>query len=252
MKNTREEEILSILKKQQFASVKYLSDVLFISPSSIRRDLSQMERAGLVERSYGGVILREELHSAPPFPVRSERNRHAKKEIAALAASLLSDDLTIILDDSSTVFGLAEHLTRFRNITVITNNLVTAEKTVSFSIPTYMIGGVSRTGTTVMTGGYALEMLDRMHADLCFFSCFALSDDGEISDCTEDSNTVRKKMLERADRKIFLCDSSKYHLRATHKLCDVADVDCAVTDAPLPESVTAGLGEKVRFLVSGV
>lgn len=232
--NEREERILAILKQQQFASVRQLSQTLYISPSSIRRDLTRLERAGLVERSYGGVILRGSLRTAAPFLIRSEQNRQCKKEIAAKASALLRDHMTVMIDDSTTAFFLLEHLAARTGISVITNNLVTALHAIELSLSTYMIGGTSTNRSTVMCGSYALGMLDQMYADICFFSSFAVSDDGEISDCTEEANTVRKKMLSRAGTRVFLCDSTKFHTHAAHRLCNVREVEHVFSDQPVP------------------
>lgn len=232
--NEREERILSILKQQQFASVRQLSDTLYISPSSIRRDLTRLENAGLVERNYGGVILRGNLHTAAPFLIRSEQNRQTKKELTAKASALLHDHMTVMIDDSTTAYFMLEHLTRFSNISVFTNNLITATHAIELSLKTYMIGGTSGSHSVVMCGSYALDMLDQVYADICFFSSFALSDTGEISDCTEEANTVRKKMLDRSELRVFLCDSSKFHTHAAHRLCNIRDVEYVFCDRPAP------------------
>lgn len=232
--NERDERILSILKQQQFASVKQLSDTLYISPSSIRRDLTRLENAGLVERNYGGVILRGNSRTAAPFLIRSEQNRQIKKELAVKASALLHDHMTVMLDDSTTAYFMLEQLTRFNGISVFTNNLITAAHAIERSLKTYMIGGTSGSSSVVMCGSYALSMLEQVYADICFFSSFALSDTGEISDCTEDTTTVRKKMLERSALRVFLCDSSKLHTHAAHRLCSIRDVDYAFCDKPIP------------------
>ena len=232
--NERDEQILSILRQQRFASVNSLAETLYTSPSSIRRDLNRLEAAGIVERSYGGVILLGDGHTAAPFVIRGEQNRLLKKEIAAKASVLLRDNLSVILDDSTTAFYMLEHLARFRNISLFTNNLSTAQRAIELSIKTYMIGGTSTGQSVVMCGSYALDMLDRIYADLCFFSSFALADNGDISDCTEESTAVRRKMLERADVRAFLCDSTKFHTRATHLLCNVSAVEHVFSDQPLP------------------
>ncbi|MBQ7348189.1 MAG: DeoR/GlpR transcriptional regulator [Clostridia bacterium] len=232
--NEREESILSILKKQRFASVSQLAGMLYISPSSIRRDLTRLENAGLVERNYGGVILRGDLHTAAPFMIRGEQNRTLKKEIAAKASSLLRDNVTVLLDDSTTAFYMLEHLKKFNNISLFTNNLTTAIHAIEQSIKTYMIGGSSTNGSVVMCGSYALDMLDKIYADICFFSSFALADNGDIYDCTEEANAVRRKMLDRSATRVFLCDSSKFHTHAAHRLCNLSDIEYVFSDKQLP------------------
>ena len=84
-KNEREQEILKILQTEKFASVKHLSDVLFTSESSIRRDLSAMESKGIVKRSYGGVELVEKSNHLPPLPQRQIYMQKEKRRLACAA-----------------------------------------------------------------------------------------------------------------------------------------------------------------------
>lgn len=223
--NERHEKILEILRTQRFASVRTLAESLYTSPSSIRRDLTQMQNAGLVRRNYGGVMLCDTEHTAPPVSVRLETNKQNKKKIARRAATLLRDHITVFLDGSTTAAYLAEYLAAHEGITVFTNNLQTASDLIARSVDTYCIGGHSVHGSHIVAGSYAEDMVDNLHADLFFFSSFALSDEGVISDCTAEENSLRRRMLRHADTRVFLCDSSKFHRTAAHRLCTLDEVD---------------------------
>ena len=94
--NERLNEIIEILEKNRYVSVEYLSRRLHISPSSIRRDLSVLEKKGLVMRSYGGAELVVSDHLNIPFSARMQANAAEKKEIAAKAAALGSDDRELL------------------------------------------------------------------------------------------------------------------------------------------------------------
>lgn len=228
--NEREEKILELLREQRFASVSALAETLYASPSSIRRDLTHMQSEGLVRRNYGGVILCDTEHTAAPISVRLEVNKAGKKRIARKAASLLRDNITVFLDGSTTASYLTEHLAALTGVTVLTNNLHTAADLIARSVDTYCIGGHSVGGSPIVAGNYAEEMVDNLHADLFFFSSFALSDDGVISDCTAEENSLRRHMLRHADTRVFLCDASKFHRTAAHRLCTLKEVDYFFSD----------------------
>ena len=228
--NERQERILTILRTQRFASVSTLAEMLYTSPSSIRRDLTQMQSAGLVRRNYGGVMLCDTEHTAPPVSVRLETNKANKRKIARRAAALLRDNVTVFLDGSTTASYLAEYLAEREGITVFTNNLQTAADLIARSVDTYCIGGHSVGRSHIVAGSYAEDMVENLHADLFFFSSFALSDDGVISDCTAEENSLRRRMLRHADVRVFLCDSSKFHRRAAHRLCTLDEVDYFFSD----------------------
>ncbi len=231
--NEREEKILDILREQRFAAVSDLASSLYTSPSSIRRDLTNLENRGLVRRNYGGVMLREDENTALPMTLRIEAHKAEKRQIARQASTLLRDNTTIFLDGSSTVSYLIEFLTVQKNITVFTNNLQTAAALIEKSVDTYCIGGHSIRNSPVVAGSYAEDMVSNLHADIFFFSSFALSDDGMISDCTPEENSLRKRMLSCSDCRVFLCDSSKFHRSATHRLCTLDEVDYYFFDTPL-------------------
>ena len=55
----RHEQILQILMEKKSVTVGELSKTMFVSDATIRRDLSQMEKEGLIKRSHGGAVLFE-------------------------------------------------------------------------------------------------------------------------------------------------------------------------------------------------
>ncbi len=223
---------MELLKERHFVSVEELSTLLYTSPSSIRRDLNRLQAQGLVRRNYGGVTLFEAQIAAPVI-WRWEVQKAEKKLIAKQAASCLRDRTTVFLDSSTTAYYMVEHIAQKDGITVITNNLKTAEHLVEYGIDTYCLGGHMAPSSVVMCGGYTKEALRDFHADIMFFSSFALSDNGLITDSSVEENAIRKQMMSQSDRHVFLCDSSKFHRTATHRLCHVDDVDfCFYDQAP--------------------
>ncbi len=231
--NERQESILSMLREQKFVGVNELSALLYTSPSSIRRDLNALQARGLVVRSYGGVMLATDHTTAEPLLWRWESNKAQKKRIAEQAATLLEDRMTIFLDSSTTASFLTEHLAQRKELTILTNNLKTAQMLVEKGVQTYCLGGHVLPCSTAMGGDYTLRMLQNFHADLLFFSSFALSSDGVISDSNPEENAVRKAMLPLAECRVFLCDSSKFNRRATHRLCSIREIEyCFYDQAP--------------------
>ena len=223
--NEREEFIINTLKVVQFASVKYLSNVTYTSPSSIRRDLTRLENAGIVKRSYGGVSLVDGDEIVPPLFMRKDKNRSQKHAIARKASSLIKDGMTIILDGSTTAFYLLNHIVERKNVTVITNSLLTATTATEYGLKVYTTGGYSENGSPVLIGSYAEETLQKLTADICFISSSSLSNDGDVTDINEHENKLRKIIMERVKVKVLLLDNSKKGKLSTHVLCKLSDFD---------------------------
>ena len=119
----RQQMILDYLENKTAASVKELAKVLYISEASIRRDITELESKGLVERTYGGVLLARYKNEVIPVELRDSESSAAKERIAMEAARLIQDGDTIIMDASTTVSRICHYMKGMKNVRVFTNNL---------------------------------------------------------------------------------------------------------------------------------
>lgn len=249
-RNQREEEILAILKMENYTTVEYLAQKLFISPSSIRRDLTELERKGYVRRSYGGATLISQTASVTPFSLRRQENRQEKMTIVRNAAGLIVQGSSLFIDSSSTALNFAFVLAPELNLTVYTNNMQLAHLLASKHIRTYAAGGlVSDFDNVVTTGSYTLGMLENIYVDQMFFTCTALSEGGQIMDVNEEETAVRKFMLARARERVFLCSRERFGRFSQHMVTGVDHVDCIVSDEKLPDTFTENY-KHVRYISS--
>ena len=228
----REQEILSILKTANgFVTVRQLCESLFASESSIRRDLKALETRGLVKRSYGGAVLENNFSNIVTFNHRTRQNISAKREIAQKAAGLIKDGDIVFLDQSSTAFYLAGELIDRSSLTVVTNNIEITMLLANSKIRLISSGGfLSNENRNCLIGGDAQRTFENVFADIMFFSVKAISDDGLVTDCSREEIIVRETMLKNADKKVLLCDSSKFGMRAPFKQCELGDVDYLISE----------------------
>lgn len=239
----RQEQILNILNERTFVTVNELADMTFISPSSIRRDLTYLQNNGLVERTHGGVSLPNPTKGVASFHDRSKKNIREKRIIAQKAAMLLKDGQSIILDSSSTATFMLPHIAKLNSVKVFTNNLSTALAAIELGINTHCLGGHSLNGSVVLSGTDTFETLEKIKTDFLFFSSQSIDIDGTISDSTEEENYMRRLMMKAAKKSVFLCDNEKFHRTSLYRLCDINDVDVAVFD-----KVFCGLDARCRIL----
>lgn len=235
----RQDEILQKLEEQPTMSVKKLAKLLYTSEATVRRDLNALERMGLVHRIYGGVVLAKYANSDMPLFVRKQENTGEKEQVAAKAAALIPEGSTIILDASSTTQHMVRYLAGYKRLTVITNGLKIAEGFAESAVKVLCTGGRYLPENASFVGYQAEEMLKGVQADYLFFSSQGLSEDGEISDHSEEETAVRRVMLQRAANKIFLCDSSKLGRKCLYSVCSAADLQDIICDQPLTESITS-------------
>ncbi len=231
----RQHTILELLKKEPYMTVKALSQATFISESSIRRDLSELQSQGLVRRSHGGVSSAEAVDRVLSLHSRMSKNAVGKRKIAKKASSLLADGQIVMLDGSSTAGFLIPYIAEHREITLFTNNMLTALAAIEQGIQTHCIGGRSVNASPVMAGEEAYRTVTALHPDLLFFSSQCLDANGVISDYTAEENYLRTLMLQNARQSVFLCDSEKFNSFAFYTLTTVKDVDHVVLDTEFKE-----------------
>ena len=230
----RHQEIMKYLNEKHFATVKELAGVVFASEASVRRDVKALETKGYLKQIYGGVVLPEYEKGVVPLSLRDQSNSAVKEELARRAADELFDGATVILDGSSTVRRIIKHIDKFRNLKIITNNARLFEGNVPQNVKLYCTGGLFLPQSNIFVGSGAEKYISEINADILFFSSQALSFEGEISDASEAETSLRRVMLSRSKRKIFLADASKLGESRTFTVCHKDDVDKIICDRELP------------------
>ena len=211
MKENKEEEILGFLQERKYAEVGELAAKLYLSASTVRRRLTELEKKGLVTRAH--------------------QNSLEKKKIALTAIKLIKNGDMVFLDGSTSAFFIAEYLSEFDNLKVVTNGIDTLSLLSKNNVTAYSTGGiVSPVNRSVLIGHFAAEMIAGIHADIAFFSAQSAGRDGVISDCFEEENVLRLCMMKNASKKVFLCDGAKFEKQSAFRLCSVRDIDCIVSN----------------------
>ncbi|MBR2321077.1 MAG: DeoR/GlpR transcriptional regulator [Clostridia bacterium] len=238
MKETKEKQILEILQTQEYATVLDLASILSTSTSTIRRMLEALQSKGLVTRTHGGVKLNGENAFSPSFSFRIHQNSFEKKKMALAAIKLIKNGDVIFIDGSTSAFYIADYLKEFQNIRVITNGIDTLSLLSKNNILAYSTGGqISSENPSVLVGRYAEDLIGNFHADIAFFSAQSMDSNGEIYDCFEDENFLRRAMIKNAKVKVFLCDATKIGKTSPYHLCSAKDVDYIVSNQSLPDFV---------------
>lgn len=226
----RLDKIIALLKQRQTATVKTLAAHLYASEATVRRDLNELEKRGLVKRLHGGAVLLDGADRELPLYVREQQNVEAKRIIAAKAAHYLKDGQVIFLDASSTVMFLIKHLEPLQSLTIITNGLKTAEELRTLNHRIYCTGGLMLHNSSAYVGDFAAEFVRRFNADIFFFSSRGVSPDGTITDESAEETSIRRVMLQQSRQKIFMCDRSKIGKTYCYNLCRTDQTDAFLTD----------------------
>lgn len=231
MNKDREKEILEILLKQKNVTVKQLADSLFISEPSIRRDLASLEKQHLIRRIHGGAVLEETMLSKNkiPFLIREYEQSSEKVLIAQKAIDLINDNDVIFIDASTSCYYLIPFLSSKRNITVVTNGVKALTQLAEYDINTISTGGTLINSCLALVGEEAYKTIETFNADIAFFSCRGISDDGYITDISPEENNIRKQMMKNSKKSYLLCASEKFGKKYFHNFCHKDELNGIIT-----------------------
>ena len=226
----RENQYVNLLVQKPH-SVKELSEKLFISEPTVRRDIKILEKRELVVCRRGIVSLKiNSPDQRIPLFIRHLEQSEEKRLIARKAARYIKDGYVIMLDASTTAFHLLAYLTTFKNILVITNGAKTALESASMGIKTICTGGELMTESFCYVGTDAESVLKNYNADLAFFSCRGISENNIATDNSILENAMRKIMIKNSKKSYLLCDSSKIGKVYLNTLCNVKDLEGLITE----------------------
>ena len=231
----RQQKIIEYLEKKQSATVRELSDTLFSSEASIRRDIETLEAQGYVKKIYGGVILSKYQNGVIPVNLRDSDHSGVKDELAKKAAEMIKDGDTVIMDASSTVRRIIKHMGHLRNVKIVTNNLRIFSECNNSGITLYCTGGTYSSENHAFIGPAAESYISGISADILFFSSQGITEDGIISDASEAESSLRRVMLSHAKKQYFLCDSSKIGIQKMFTLCHKDDITGVICDNDMLE-----------------
>ena len=238
----RYEQIYSILQERQSATVRYLQNSLHVSEATVRRDLSEMENLGLLQRVWGGAMLQTTADKDPPAFVRVKANNEKKAKIASIASRIIRESSSIFIDGSTTAMHLVPYFAKFKQLTFITNGLQMQQMLIEqTNANVYLIGG-QLFEKRITTGPMAIADVKKFYADVFFFSCSGISAESGITGIETRSCEVCAEMMHRATTKVLLCDSTKASKNYLWHLADFDQTDYVVMDS-VPDD-----GELVRAI----
>jgi len=240
----RHQQILEQVLSRKSVRVNELSDILDVSVATIRRDLSQMEERGLIQRVHGGAIYIEDPEE-PPILHRKTKQSEAKHRIGSAAADLVEDNETIIITSGTTTEAMVPYLTGKNGLTVITNALNVATQLTRYPhISVVVLGGWLRHSEFSLHGHLADQALQDLHADKLFHGIFGLDPEFGLSGADMQEVQTDRKILNAARYTIILADHTKFGVIGQIRLAPVESVDTIVTDDETPEHFIHALREK--------
>ncbi|WP_199909987.1 DeoR/GlpR family DNA-binding transcription regulator [Paenibacillus sp. CAA11] len=232
----RKQSVIQYLQRHQRASVQELSEAFEVSESTIRRDLKELEEAKQLKRTHGGAVSLQSANFEPNMIEKEDFFREEKERIARLAAELIQEGDTILLDSGTTTLHLARELRKLNQIRVITNSLIVLNELRDCrNIEVSLTGGLLRQETLAFVGPMTETSLDMVRVDKAFIATNGIDLRNGITTPNMIEAATKRKMIEIAKEVILLTDHSKIGQIAYAKFADLTALHQCIFDVGAPD-----------------
>lgn len=246
-KQDRATEILGLLRKRTSATIAELADRFRVSEMTIRRDIERLCDSGQAIRIPGGVRATRGLGPERSFLDRLERMSDAKAAIGRLAATLVTDGDSLVIDSGTTTLHVARSLRQSVSTAITFSIAVLEELAGAQGVRVELTGGVYRISSHDLVGPAVSDSLRGIRADKVFFGAAAVSLDGVVM--VNDPEAPRA-LIEAGKERILLLDSSKLGQEALYRFSNLTDCDLLITDAGAKPSDLEALRKHVAVRVA--
>lgn len=227
----RHQQILTRARAEGRVDVATLALDLDVTPETVRRDLTAIERLGLLRRVHGGAVAVERLGFEPGLADRERVMSAQKERIAKAALDELPDGGAIILDAGTTTIRLAAMLPTDRDLTVVTHGLpIVTVLAGRPNITLHLVGGTVRGRTLAAVGSWALAALTQIHADVVFLGTNGVTVERGLTTPDLAEAQVKRALVAAARRVVVLADHTKLGVSDFALVAPLSAVDVLVTD----------------------
>ena len=233
MKSTveRRDKIIQKIQSEGSARVDELSEEFDVSTVTIRNDLEFFEEKGLIHRTYGGALLRNNVYNDPSIEKKKKINVDEKRRIAEYAQQLINDGDSIILDSGSTTLEIALRLKDKKDLTVMTNAInIALELAGSNQLQIMLTGGVLREKSYSLVGPEAERTMQNYNFDKLFLGVDGIDFNHGLTTSNPLEARLNRLMVERSNTVIAVTDSTKFGRHSFSFICDLTPIDTVITD----------------------
>jgi len=254
---SRSELILQELLRHGEVSVDRLAKHFRVSAHTVRRDLSELERQGLLRRNHGGAVpvapmLYEPFKHLSSFQEQEERCASEKRQIGLTAASLISDGETIAIGAGTTTTQLARCIRHRKGLRVVTNAInIGMELSHLPEIEVYITGGSLSGAWFALVGDIAQRTVGEIFCDKAFIGVDGVHAEHGATTNYPDRAAIHRAMMRQARQRIIVADHRKIGTIGRSLIWATSDIDKLVVDKSTKEEAIAPFIEKDIVVLRG-
>lgn len=238
MKINRIQAIYTHLKDVGSISIDELCERYGVSKNTIRRDIAELAKDGLIRKVYGGITLAEQNAGTMEFLAEHEsRDTEVKKKIAKAAAGYVDAGDVIYIDSGTTTMHMIPFLAQLSKVTVVTASLFVVNACAGHTnINVIGTGGLFYHPSNAFIGTPVMDCIDKCNIAKIFFSSTGVSIESGATNASPAEAEIKRKLMEKTSKKYLLAEHAKFEKNALMTYGDLKDFDVILSDGALPDA----------------
>lgn len=238
-------KILEIINENGAVKVETLADLLGVSRMTVRRDLAKCEKSGMIQRCYGGAVLKSSIEKEADYFDKRQSHQDEKKKIAACAFGLIREKDAVFLDAGTTTYEIARLIQEKKlRLTVITNDLEIALLLTKSDVNLIILGGTVQKSTKSITDQIAEQNMKNLRMDLAFFGARSIDASFNVMTPTIEKAYLKRTAAQNSNKKYLVVDSSKFYKQALVRVDGLGDYTGVITDKVFSQEEMKQIREK--------
>jgi DeoR family fructose operon transcriptional repressor len=239
----RRARIIDLLEERRAVRVSVLSDTLGVSEMTIRRDLEQLQRSGLLSRMHGGAILKRRMLEEPLYTNNVRAHSAEKQRIAKAAATAIQPGETVFLSSGTTAAQVLSHVDPNLRARIVTHNVGALSTAKRSALDVVLLGGSYRARSNTIEGPLATEAVSAFHAIRFILGADGLTPEEGVTTPSIGLAAVERAMVRQTRGEIMvLADASKIGIIGDVSVCPLGRIDTIVFD----EAVDREMRDEMR------
>jgi DeoR family fructose operon transcriptional repressor len=231
----RRRSITELITKHGGLSVEELATRLEVSPSTIRRDLSDLADRNLVERTHGGAVPLTNVGVERAFDRRLVQNLDRKQAIAERAVEEIHEEQVVYFDAGTTTMQVAKEVPDDSSTIIVTNSPLLLPELSRADGTVKLTGGEYRNETKALVGPTTEDYIRNSSFDVAFLGVNGIEPDGALSAPNESEAKTKQLAVEHAARIVVVTTTEKFGEQSFRRFGSIGDIDLLVTDGRVPD-----------------
>ena len=227
----RVSKILEIVNERHTASVADLAALLGTSESTIRRDITELDKRGQLKRVHGGAARLSNSVITAEYDVQTKSNIHAdlKLKIAKYAAASIYKNDFVYIDAGTTTLTMIPYIDA-PGAVFVTNGFSHAKALTQRGYPVYITGGRLKLTTEAIVGDGAVRSIEKYNFTKSFMGTNGIDEKSGFTTPDIDEALIKEAAMQHSYISYVLADSSKFRKVSSVTFAKIGR-SCIITDS---------------------